>query len=708
MRFTINCLTIFFFAVSVFAQTIPLKGKGQFQGTYQTIERLQVPNSGVTVTADKAVLMEWDKFNLLVNPSFEHQTFGTGWTVNAGTATVDTTNYFDGVKAMSISLTAVTGDILTQCVTPPQQYGTVPMQGRLRVNTTAANLQVCSVVGSTEQQCLNVPTAGTWYEVTPTMVAANGSQFCVKLKSTTSVTGTVKVDAGYVGKNQDLGIVSGIVGFTQYNDQAGYGSTATQIPYYTVTDANNNPNGIYTVTMDSTNGTVFTFLQDATVYAQMSAYAANGHQLGFSLNASSVTTAIYSLADSQRRCFNQNAGTPVSYTAQAQCSFPVRAGQIVRPHSSNDAIGDTNSSMMTLMAVSTAYQQTVKPNQQVLPTVTRLTSGSGTYIPPPGVTYFVIEAAGGGGGGGPSGTAGGGSGATGVSTTFGSIITAGGGTGGGARGAAAAAGQGGAVTISGGSTIVSAAGGWGQAAGTQTTASSGANIHGGVGGSSCYGGNGNGGIGEGGQDGRANTGGGGGGAGTNTTANNSAGTGGGAGGCAKVLIVNPISTGYAYTIGTGGAGGTAGTNGFAGGAGGTGVIAIWEFYQSMGAPILNNGVYSSFNGQVRHEFITFGGAQSGGFPTSSCTTGTCVVASQSGIFSAPTWGATGRYTISIPSGTFQGVGTCVCDSGFFNVSTNGECGASMTTATNIEIVAKNSAGTLADNVIQMHCSGIKP
>jgi len=188
-----------------YAQTAPVKGKGQAQSTYQTIERLETPNSGVTVTADKAVLLEGDPENLLVNPGFEHQTFGTGWTVNAGTATVDTTNFYDGKKSMSISLSAVNGDILTQCVTPTGQKGGTNMSHSLRVKTTLSNLQVCSVIGSTEQQCVSASNIDSWVEILATSVATNGSALCVKLKSTSSATGTVKVDSGYIGRNRNIG-----------------------------------------------------------------------------------------------------------------------------------------------------------------------------------------------------------------------------------------------------------------------------------------------------------------------------------------------------------------------------------------------------------------------------------------------------------------------------------------------------------------------
>lgn len=204
-----NILPIFtlLFSFPLFGQSAPVKGKGQAQSTFQTIERLQTANSGVTVTGDKSVLLE-DPSNFLVNPGFEHQTFTTGWTVNNGTASVDTTNYFGTAgRSMSIALTAVNGDILTQCVTPTGQMSGTNMLHSMRVKTTLTNLQVCSVQGSAEQQCSNVSSTDTWALSQAGSVAGSGAQ-CVKLKSTSSATGTVKIDAARLEENQTINITT--------------------------------------------------------------------------------------------------------------------------------------------------------------------------------------------------------------------------------------------------------------------------------------------------------------------------------------------------------------------------------------------------------------------------------------------------------------------------------------------------------------------
>ncbi len=170
----------------------------------------------------------------------------------------------------------------------------------------------------------------------------------------------------------------------------------------------------------------------------------------------------------------------------------------------------------------------------IVPTVQKFTSGSGTYLTPPGVLYLRVRAAGGGGGGGASTSPTGGS--SGGTTTFGtSLITLTGGTVGGHQGAQTMA-AGGTCTATG-LTGVCVAGGMGTASDAEASAG------GTPGGVNPFGGGGGGGIpssGNGGT-GAANTGAGGGGSGSNTTTN-APGSSGGAGGYADVIIPTPASS----------------------------------------------------------------------------------------------------------------------------------------------------------------------
>lgn len=199
-------------------------------------------------------------------------------------------------------------------------------------------------------------------------------------------------------------------------------------------------------------------------------------------------------------------------------------------------------------------------------TVTRLTSGSGTYNPPTGSTRILADLTGGGGGGagGFNGTSGG----SGGNTTFGSFAANGGGGGGSGGGTG---GAGGTVSAIGSSTeliLFAVVGGQGGPSGVGTTFNIGGN-----GGTGRFGGEGSGGTnGSSGTAAATNSGAGGGGGGVNNGTNS--GAGGGSGGSVSLVITAPAAS-YSYAVGASGAAGTGASNG---GAGGSGHIYVIEFY----------------------------------------------------------------------------------------------------------------------------------
>lgn len=209
-------------------------------------------------------------------------------------------------------------------------------------------------------------------------------------------------------------------------------------------------------------------------------------------------------------------------------------------------------------------------------TVTRFTSGSGTYIPPLGVTYLKVKMLGGGGGGSGSGTAGGTAATDGGNTTFGSN-TAGGGSHGIWNGAGA---SGGSNTLNSGVATVNVAGAFGEA-GVQLANTVVNFLLGGAGGSGGFGG----GAGKNtyssvGNAAIANSGSGGaGGSGNGNSANLVTGTGGGAGSFLEYVSdgTNQLQVTWAYSVGAGGNGGGAGTGGVAGGGGAAGFITVEEY-----------------------------------------------------------------------------------------------------------------------------------
>ncbi len=313
----------------------------------------------------------------------------------------------------------------------------------------------------------------------------------------------------------------------------------------------------------------------------------------------------------------------------------------------------------------------------IKPTQTRLTSGSGSYSPPSGVSYIRVRMVGGGGGGAGSAGPGTGNGGGGGNTTFGtSLLVANGGGGGVVEGNDG--GIGGTASLGSGPIGIALSGGNGTAGGSNGNTIS----QGGAGAPSPFGGAG-GGMYEGAVGGIAvpNTGSGGGG---NNTGSSAPGSGGGAGGYVDAMIPVP-SPAYPYSVGVAG---SAGAGTYPGGSGGSGIIIIDEFYISGGgtasessgkAPTVQiftsgTGTYTLPNGPtplyITVEMVGGGGGGAGGGGSASTagtgntsTFGTSLLTANGGtggaFNTAPGSGIGGTVTVNSPANVikiFQGGG----------------------------------------------------
>lgn len=187
----------------------PTTMKGQSESAKATTFNFQVPYNQSTSTAGATKLIETDNQNLLLNASFENTTVDASWTSSAGTDSADTTNIIDGLKALSISLSSVNGTIITQSVTPTIQTLGVNMESGMWVKTSLTTIQVCAIQASTEISCVNAPSTNTWsYVVVNAAGPANGTAVGVRLKTSSSSSGTVIADRAYVGVARNLSQVS--------------------------------------------------------------------------------------------------------------------------------------------------------------------------------------------------------------------------------------------------------------------------------------------------------------------------------------------------------------------------------------------------------------------------------------------------------------------------------------------------------------------
>jgi hypothetical protein len=166
-----------------------------------TLEEIQVSNNQLTHTDTNKHLIETGNSNLLVNPSFEHSTVSTGWTLAAGSLTGNTTNEIHGLKAASISLSSETLNLTQDSSLYASEFaGSVQGLASVRIKTSVAGVKVCArQAGVTSSSlCVDVQSNNQWglYKV-PFILSATSNGIAVTTAS--AVTGTVLVDDAFVG-----------------------------------------------------------------------------------------------------------------------------------------------------------------------------------------------------------------------------------------------------------------------------------------------------------------------------------------------------------------------------------------------------------------------------------------------------------------------------------------------------------------------------
>lgn len=199
-------LATFFLFSQAFAGLPPTTVKGQSETNKTTTFNIEAPYNQATTTGSSTRLVETGNNNLLLNASFEHSTPATSWTLGSGVSSaVETTEVKDGKKALTLTLTAATGDILCQNVTPTIKLQGSNMEHALRVKTTLTTLQVCAQnAGSTVGTCANVAPDDISKIYNSIVPGPSSGSVGVCLRATGSTSGTVTVDDGYTGYARNI------------------------------------------------------------------------------------------------------------------------------------------------------------------------------------------------------------------------------------------------------------------------------------------------------------------------------------------------------------------------------------------------------------------------------------------------------------------------------------------------------------------------
>ena len=217
MSFLIVLLNVCFGALP------PTTLRGNAESTKPTTFNIEVPFYQATTSAAVTRRIETGNNNMLVNPSFEATAGTTGHSFGT-TASVSSTDLIDGNKALSFALTTFSGTLASQTVVPTGSFGGLNFEVSLNAKSSVGSLEVCGTSNGNVIQCNDVPAGSLWSYVPTNMpgVAAGTFGYLLRTKNNVAVTGTVGIDAAYVGRARNLAEVSQT---TQYGKVSTPGTT---------------------------------------------------------------------------------------------------------------------------------------------------------------------------------------------------------------------------------------------------------------------------------------------------------------------------------------------------------------------------------------------------------------------------------------------------------------------------------------------------
>jgi hypothetical protein len=193
----------FVVAMSARAGLPPTTLKGDAQSTKTTTFNFEVSNSLATKTGT-GTKIEVGNSNILVNPSWEHQTATTGWTLTAGSFTSDTTPV-EGSRNALITLTAQSLQYVQDSTTYASQFAD-GVQGlamvRVKTSITSTPLYVCprnAGVTAAIAQCAPISADGKWRLYKVPFILGGTSNGISITSNAVSITGDIRIDDAYVG-----------------------------------------------------------------------------------------------------------------------------------------------------------------------------------------------------------------------------------------------------------------------------------------------------------------------------------------------------------------------------------------------------------------------------------------------------------------------------------------------------------------------------
>jgi hypothetical protein len=220
---------VLIFSLNIQAGTTAIQGE---QASKVYAQDLVVPNLQATKQAGLNTRIETGNTNILSNPSFENATVASSWTATNATTSADTTNQIEGKKALSLSLTGILSLSQTSTINVANTIGLQGMAS-IYVKTSVTDVSVCSVINSAEDKCVAVTGNNTWVQVQiPFIFGATNNG--IKVKTTSSTSGTVLVDNAFVGLSSPFTSGANIGPWIPYTPTlgAGFGTPTSVSVFY--------------------------------------------------------------------------------------------------------------------------------------------------------------------------------------------------------------------------------------------------------------------------------------------------------------------------------------------------------------------------------------------------------------------------------------------------------------------------------------------
>lgn len=167
-----------------------------------TVEEFQVANNQLTETDTNKHLIETGNKNILTNPSFEHSTVSTGWTLTSGALASESIIKLAGSKSLKAILSSQALELYQDSPLYASQFnGSVQGLGYIRIKTQVTGLKVCARKAAVTQTslCVDVQANNEWGFYKIPFVLGGTSNGLVVTSNGAFVTGDIYVDDAFLG-----------------------------------------------------------------------------------------------------------------------------------------------------------------------------------------------------------------------------------------------------------------------------------------------------------------------------------------------------------------------------------------------------------------------------------------------------------------------------------------------------------------------------